>query len=100
MNFYWFKTGEIESAYNGTKEGWAGDVLEPRPWAFMVKIFEEKTGCTIDDLYTRDGNEVTRTPEDLINLRISKLQAKADIMQKEREDAAAEPSGPLLPQYA
>ena len=100
MEFYWYKTGKITSPYNNVTEGWLDDWMEPRSRAFMVKLLEEKSALTIDDLYDYDENDEPRDTEMRLKLQVARLQAKLNALQKEREAAEAEPTGPLLPQYA
>jgi hypothetical protein len=101
LDFWWFKIGKITSPFNGMTEGWLTDALEPRPCAFMAKLFHEMSGLNIDDLYSVDTdiNGTERGQERRLKLQISKLQLRVDTLQKiqELEELLeTEEDGPLL----
>lgn len=89
LDFWWFKTGEITSPFNGVKEGWVTQYLEPRIRSFLAVMFQGMTGLTINDLYLRDENGQDRRTETRLKLQISRLQARADLLQHAREEAEA-----------
>jgi hypothetical protein len=89
LDFWWFKTGEITSAFSGVTEGWLTDVLAPRPRALLSKSFCGISGLTIDDLYTTDASGNPRSVESRLNLQITRLQARAHVLKEAREVAEA-----------
>lgn len=79
-DFYFWKTWVLTSDVTGTQvsEGMRDDRLKPRHRAFVVKAFNDMTGLTIDDLYSRKRSEKAHEIAKLttqINFLVEKLNA-------------------------
>jgi hypothetical protein len=90
LDFWWFKSGEITSPFSGVTEGWLSEVAEPRPRAFMAKLFLETTALTINDLYSVDSAGRGQSLEFRLKKQIARLQTKVDGLQEAREKANAD----------
>lgn len=70
--------------------------MEPRPRAFMISLFHEMSGLTVDDLYSMDSDINGQIHlEGRLLKQITKLQAKVDSLRELAKSADAE-EGSLL----
>jgi hypothetical protein len=52
-DFYLWKTGTLQSRTTDARESWMNSHLDPRSRGFVIGFFQQLTGLTIDDLYSK-----------------------------------------------